>query len=194
MHPKWDYYTFLRMSFRKIAILVSSLLALILLIAFVVPGQNTSSYSSSNGAISGGFSRFAGFLGFNRSSQGSEEDGIVSPSLLKKETPDNLYWLAVATPTNPAERKAQDELRENWATLYGKIYSGKATKEEIDEYFKAQIKLQEDQLELLNILEEKYPDKIDNDKRRMIAAGKELYSKKLKNVTEEYKKYANNKP
>ncbi|TGL65934.1 hypothetical protein EHQ64_00305 [Leptospira sarikeiensis] len=180
------------MPYRKIVIAAVSLVLITLLVLFFTkqssPGHP--GHSSKN-VLEEGLSLFSGFIGSKGSFSGGEEDGIVPASILKNETPDNLYWVAVATPKDPAERKAQVELLEHWATLHGKIYSGKATQKEIDEYFKAQIKLQEDQLELLHILEERYPDRIDDDRRRMITAGKELYSKKLKNVTEEYKKYSN---
>ncbi|MEI1278074.1 hypothetical protein V6Z05_07085 [Leptospira venezuelensis] len=174
---------------KKNALLISSAFVVVVLIFIFTRSQSGASQSSSKNIFSEGFSIFSGFIGSRTSSTYNEDNAVVSASLLKSETPDNLYWVAVATPQDAGEKKAQEELLESWATLYGKIYSGKATRKEIDEYYKAQIKLQEDQLELLRLMEERYPERIDDEKRRMILAGKELYGQKLKNVTEEYKKH-----
>lgn len=176
---------------KKNALLVSSAFVLVVLIFIFTRSQDGAAQSSSKNIFSEGLSIFSGFIGSGTSSTHSEDNAVVSASLLKSETPDNLYWVAVATPQDAGEKKAQEELLESWATLYGKIYSGKATRKEIDEYYKAQIKLQEDQLELLRLMEERYPERLDDEKRRMILAGKELYGQKLKNVTEEYKKHIN---
>ncbi|TGM98920.1 hypothetical protein [Leptospira dzoumogneensis] len=177
---------------KKNALLASAAFVVVVLIFIFTRSQDGAAQSSSKNIFSEGLSIFSGFIGSGTSSSNYNEDNaVVSASLLKSETPDNLYWVAVATPQDAGEKKAQEELLESWATLYGKIYSGKATRKEIDEYYKAQIKLQEDQLELLRLMEERYPERLDDEKRRMILAGKELYGQKLKNVTEEYKKHIN---
>ncbi|TGL36331.1 hypothetical protein EHQ52_00190 [Leptospira koniambonensis] len=178
---------------KKNALLISAAFVVVVLIFIFTRNQAGASQASSKNIFSEGFSIFSGFIGSGPSSSTYNEDNaVVSAALLKSETPDNLYWVAVATPQDAGEKKAQEELLESWATLYGKIYSGKATRKEIDQYYTAQIKLQEDQLELLRLMEERYPERLDDEKRRMILAGKELYGKKLKNVTEEYKKHTNN--
>ncbi|EMK02081.1 hypothetical protein AB3N61_09030 [Leptospira sp. WS58.C1] len=177
---------------KKNALLISSAFIIVVLIFIFTKSQTGATQSSSKNVFSEGFSMFSGFIGLGTSSSPYNEDNaVVSASLLKSETPDNLYWVAVATPQDAGEKKAQEELLEHWATLYGKIYSGKATRKEIDEYYTSQIKLQEDQLELLRLMEERYPERLDDEKRRMILAGKELYGTKLKNVTEEYKRQIN---
>ncbi len=180
---------------RKITIVIASVVSAVLFITFVLIVTFTDKDQSANSAkttFSERFSFFSSFASFGSSSSSGEKDeGLIPASLLRKETPDNLYWVAVATPKDEAERRAQNELRESWATLYGKIYSGKATRKEIDEYYTAQIKLQQDQLELLRTMEERYPDRLNDESRRMILAGKELYGQRLKSVTAEYKKYTN---
>ncbi|PKA14382.1 hypothetical protein [Leptospira haakeii] len=176
---------------KKNALLISSAFVIVVLIFIFTRSQAGASQASSKNIFSEGFSMFSGFISPGTSSNYNEDNAVVSAALLKSETPDNLYWVAVATPQDAGEKKAQEELLESWATLYGKIYSGKATRKEIDQYYTAQIKLQEDQLELLRLMEERYPERLDDEKRRMILAGKELYGKKLKNVTEEYKKHTN---
>lgn len=184
------------MPFKKIAIIASSLVLVGLLLLFAIPSSQNTSNHSGKSALSQGFSSLSGLLGFDSSSSSSSsnaEDGPIPVSLLRNETQDNLYWVAVATPRDAGEVKAQNELREHWATLYGKIYSGKATRKEIDEYFTGQIKLQQDQLDLLRFMEDRYPERLNDDMRRMILAGKELYAKKLNDAKEEYKKYVNNK-
>lgn len=169
------------MSFKKITILVSSLIVAGVLLLLLVPSSSKNAAVSNSGKniFSEGLSSFSNILSLGSSSS-NEEEGLIPASLLRNETPDNLYWVAVATPRDAAEMKAQHELREDWAALYGKIYSNKATRKEIDEYYTAQIKLQEDQLELLKIMEDRYPERLNDDSRRMILAGKELYAKKLK--------------
>ncbi|MGJ4747409.1 hypothetical protein ACQV5M_13705 [Leptospira sp. SA-E8] len=184
------------MSFRKITILVSALLGAGILLLLLVPSSSKNAAVSNSGknVFSEGFSTFSNILSLGSfSSSSNEEEGLIPASLLRNETPDNLYWAAVATPRDAAESKAQNELREDWAALYGKIYSGKATRKEIDEYYTTQIKLQEDQLELLKIMEDRYPERLNDDSRRMILAGKELYAKKLKDVKNEYEKHINQK-
>ncbi|MCR1793808.1 hypothetical protein [Leptospira sp. B5-022] len=183
------------MSFRKITILVSSLFVGGVLLLLLVPSssKNAAVPNSGKNVFSEGFSAFSNILNLGSFSSAQEEEGLIPASLLRNETPDNLYWIAVATPRDAAETKAQNELREDWAALYGKIYSGKATREEIVEYFTTQIKLHEDQLELLKIMEDRYPERLNDDSRRMILAGKELYAKKLKNVKDEYEKHINQK-
>lgn len=181
---------------RKIALAVISILILSLFVLLVIPSSSKDTEAAHSHSPKSGFSeRFSSlsnFLGLNSSSS-NDEEGLIPASLLRNETPDNLYWVAVATPRDAAEMKAQNELREDWAALYGKIYSNKATRKEIDEYFTAQIKLHEDQLELLKIMEDRYPERLNDDSRRMILAGKELYAKKLKNVKDEYEKHINQK-
>ncbi|WP_108927422.1 hypothetical protein [Leptospira johnsonii] len=183
------------MSFRKITILVSALLISGILLLLLVPSSSKNAAVSNSGknVFSEGFSSFSNILNLGSLSSSNEEEGLIPASLLRNETPDNLYWIAVATPRDAAETKAQHELREDWAALYGKIYSNKATRKEIDQYYTAQIKLQEDQLELLKIMEDRYPERLNDDSRRMILAGKELYAKKLKNVKDEYEKHINQK-
>ncbi|PKA14386.1 hypothetical protein [Leptospira haakeii] len=181
---------------RKIALIAVSTLILSLFVLLVLPSSSKDteaahSHSGKSG-FSERFSSLSNFLGLGSSSS-NDEEGLIPASLLRNETPDNLYWVAVATPRDAAEMKAQNELREDWAALYGKIYSNKATRIEIDEYFTAQIKLHEDQLELLKIMEDRYPERLNDDSRRMILAGKELYAKKLKNVKDEYEKHINQK-
>ncbi|MEI1278078.1 hypothetical protein V6Z05_07105 [Leptospira venezuelensis] len=183
------------MSFKKITILVSSLLIAGVLLLLLVPSssKNAAVSNSEKNVFSEGLSSISNIFKQGSFSASNDEEGLIPASLLRNETPDNLYWVAVATPRDAAEMKAQNELREDWAALYGKIYSNKATRKEIDEYFSAQIKLHEDQLELLKIMEDRYPERLNDDSRRMILAGKELYAKKLKNVKDEYEKHINQK-
>lgn len=182
---------------RKIALVAVSILILGLFVLLILPSSSKDTEAAHSHSPKSGFSEkfssLSNFLGIDSNSSSNDEEGLIPASLLRNETPDNLYWVAVATPRDAAEMKAQNELREDWAALYGKIYSNKATRKEIDEYFTAQIKLHEDQLELLKIMEDRYPERLNDDSRRMILAGKELYAKKLKNVKDEYEKHINQK-
>ncbi|MEI7014434.1 hypothetical protein [Leptospira licerasiae] len=118
---------------KKNALLISSTFIVVVLIFIFTRSQAGASQSSSKNIFSEGLSIFSGFINLGTSSSTYNEDNaVVSASLLKSETPDNLYWVAVATPQDAGEKKAQEELLESWATLYGKIYSGKATRKEID--------------------------------------------------------------
>ncbi|TGL65923.1 hypothetical protein [Leptospira sarikeiensis] len=181
---------------RKLALATISALILGLFILLVLPSSSQDTEAAHSHAPKSGFSEkissLSNFLGLNSSSS-NDEEGLIPASLLRNETPDNLYWKAIATPRDAAEKKAQNELREDWAALYGKIYSNKATREEIVEYFTTQIKLHEDQLELLKIMEDRYPERLNDDSRRMILAGKELYAKKLQSTKNEYEKHLNQK-
>ena len=115
-----------------------------------------------------------------------DDELLIAAATLRRELPDNLYWKAVAQPRDDSEKKSQRELREHWATLYGRIYSGRATRGELDEYYQAQLRLQTDQLEILQHIENHHYDSLTPEKRRLLQAGREEFQRRLARVDAEY--------
>lgn len=151
------------------------------LLIIVLPPSATRVSGSSDGP-GGIFGDFAGSAAHRDSG-----DVPIAPAALRQDLPENLYWQAVAHPRDEAETRAQNQLHERWATLYGKIYAGRASRDEIDEYYTAQIRLQTDQLEILRHLEERYIEDLSPEKMRLLEAGKQEYHRRLQNVQAEYK-------
>ncbi|PJZ34100.1 hypothetical protein CH352_05390, partial [Leptospira hartskeerlii] len=89
---------------KKNVLLVSSTFVVVVLIFIFTRNHDGAANSSSKNIFSESLSIFSGFIGSRTSSSTYNEDNaVVSASLLKSETPDNLYWVAVATPQDAGE-------------------------------------------------------------------------------------------
>ncbi len=118
-----------------------------------------------------------------------EDTGLpVATAELRRNFPDNLYWRAVARPRDAGEREAQEKLHEHWATLYGKIYSGRAERAEIDEYYTDQLRLHGDQIRILQEIRDRYSDQMSPEKLKLVQAGLDEYAQRRSNVEAEYQR------
>ncbi|MEM7436980.1 MAG: hypothetical protein AAF436_17630 [Myxococcota bacterium] len=79
---------------------------------------------------------------------------------LRLQTPDNLYWLLAAPTDDAAALKAREAEKARRNTQYGRVVSGVASQEEIEDYYTYRRKLSEDYVEVAQLILDAHGDEL----------------------------------
>jgi len=103
----------------------------------------------------------------------------VDLSRLREKIPDNLYWRFDA-PTQDAQiLQARAEEKQRWNALFGKVQSGTATDEEVQQYFAHRRQLSEDYIELAELVLAEHGAQLPEQERGMYELGIRMHSTRL---------------
>ncbi len=119
-----------------------------------------------------------------------EEDGNEHPpnehpvdlARLRDKIPDNLYWRFDA-PTQDAQiLQARADEKQRWNTLFGKVQSGTATDEELQQHFAHRRQLSEDYIELAELVITEHGAQLPEQERGMYELGIRMHSTRLAEI------------
>jgi hypothetical protein len=110
---------------------------------------------------------------------------LVNPvdlAALRKELPDNVYWELGAPTEDPGvlARRREEEQRMN--DLLGKVQSGTATEEEINQYYERRRQISEDYIEFATRVLEKHRGQLSDEDTGLYALGVKMHRARLEEI------------
>lgn len=103
----------------------------------------------------------------------------VDLARVREQIPDNLYWRFDA-PTQDAQiLQARAEEKQRWNALFGKVQSGTATEEEVQQYYAHRRQLSEDYIEFARLILTDYGAQLPEQERGMYELGIRMHSTRL---------------
>jgi hypothetical protein len=103
----------------------------------------------------------------------------VDLARLREKIPDNLYW-RLDVPTQDGQiLQARAEEKQRWNTLFGKVQSGTATEEEVQQYYAHRRQLSEDYIEFARLVLGEYGPQLPEQERGMYELGIRMHSTRL---------------
>lgn len=107
---------------------------------------------------------------------------LVDLEELRAELPDNLYW-SESAPTDDlalVDRRHADKARRN--DLYGKILSGGATRDEIDQYYAYRERVSRDYIVISQRVLERYGDTLSEEERGLYELSINMHGMRLQEL------------
>ncbi|MEM6732266.1 MAG: hypothetical protein AAF658_11975 [Myxococcota bacterium] len=116
---------------------------------------------------------------------GEEGRHPVDLDKIREELPDNLYWMLGV----PTENEAILERRKRWkdhdATLKGRVTSGTAAREEIDEYFARRERMSRDFVTFATRVLERYGDELPEQELGLYGLSVRMHVTRLEELPKE---------
>lgn len=113
---------------------------------------------------------------------GTGEEGNEHPvdlARLREQIPDNLYWRLDAPTQDGQILHARAEEKQRWNALFGKVQSGTATEEEMQQYFAHRRQLSEDYIELARLVLAEYGPQLPEQERGMYELSIRMHDTRL---------------
>ena len=111
-----------------------------------------------------------------------EEAGNEHPvdlARLREKIPDNLYWRLDAPTQDGQILQARAEEKQRWNALFGKVQSGTATDEEVQQHFAHRRQLSEDYIEFAELVLAEHGAQLPEQERGMYELGVRMHSTRL---------------
>lgn len=109
--------------------------------------------------------------------QGNEHP--VDLARLREQIPDNLYWRLDAPTQDGQILQARAEEKQRWNALFGKVQSGTATEEEMQQYFAHRRQLSEDYIEFATLVLAEYGTQLPEQERGMYELSIRMHNTRL---------------
>jgi hypothetical protein len=110
---------------------------------------------------------------------------LVNPvdlAALRDKLPDNLYWQLGAPTEDPEVLGRRREEEERMNDLLGKVQSGAATEEEINQYYDRRKKISEDYIEFASAVLEDYGRELSEEDQGLYALSVRMHKAKLEEI------------
>jgi hypothetical protein len=183
----------------------AAVLVVVLVVVFAQSGPPVSPAAPASEATRGATNEAADPSGFSSASPrpdiadpaGAEADTSDLPDLpddqsgnehpvdlarLREMIPDNLYWRFDA-PTQDAQiLQARAEEKQRWNVLFGKVQSGTATEEEVQQYYAHRRQLSEDYIEFAKLVIGEYGAQLPEQERGMYELGIRMHNTRLAEI------------
>jgi hypothetical protein len=111
-----------------------------------------------------------------------EEAGNEHPvdlTRLREKIPDNLYWRLDAPTQDGQLLQARAEEKQRWNVLFGKVQSGTATDEEVQQYYAHRRQLSEDYIEFAQLVLAEHGAQLPEQERGMYELGIRMHGTRL---------------
>lgn len=109
-------------------------------------------------------------------------DYPVDLMALRKRIPDNLYWQLGAPTQDPIILQQRAEDTQHWNEMFGKVQSGTASDEEIQQYYDHRKQLSEDYLEFATVTLAEYRAKLPERDIGMYELSQKLHRTRLDEI------------
>jgi hypothetical protein len=96
--------------------------------------------------------------------------------------PDNLYWKLGAPTKDPAVLAEREEEKKHLNERYGRVLSGDASEEEVNEYYDYRTRVSADFLELAEFLQRSYGDGKNEQFRGLLELAVQLHAARLAQI------------
>ncbi|WP_156338362.1 hypothetical protein [Chondromyces crocatus] len=106
----------------------------------------------------------------------------VDLAALRTRMPDNLYWLLGAPTEDPAVLQQRSEEEVRWNEMLGKVQSGTASDEEIDQYYDHKRRVSEDYLAFANAVLEEHRSRLPERDVGMYELSQNLHKARLAEI------------
>jgi len=106
----------------------------------------------------------------------------VDLDAVRDAMPNNLYWQMAAPTTDAALLREREEIRAHWNEEYGKVLSGTATVEEVDDYFAHRHRLSADYVQFTSHLLDQYGEVLMERDVGMLELARELHLARLEEL------------
>lgn len=103
----------------------------------------------------------------------------VDLARLREKIPDNLYWRLDAPTQDGQILQARADEKQRWNTLFGKVQSGTATEEEVQQYYAHRRQLSEDYIEFAELVLSEYGTQLPEQERGMYELGIRMHNTRL---------------
>jgi hypothetical protein len=113
----------------------------------------------------------------NPGEEGNEHP--VDLARLREKIPDNLYWRFDAPTQDGQVLQARAEEKQRWNTLFGKVQSGTATDDEMQQYFAHRRQLSEDYIEFAELVLAEHGAQLPEQERGMYELGVRMHNTRL---------------
>ena len=114
--------------------------------------------------------------------QRSEPWAVVDLHGLKTELPDNLFWKMAEPTKDPEVLRWREEERDRRNLEYGKVLSGTATKDEVDNYYAYRYRLSSDYVQFATYLLSDYGEKLPQRDVALLKLAIEMHMARLEEL------------